>query len=152
MTEAELLSQFQASRYNISVIAGQILSVTFAMIVAIYYFLHKTRLSLKAIAFGLFTAGYIALLVLFVWENVHLDGLEHELAALVKQGDESLVSKTLHNGWSIGRTALPDLLTGFVILSGWFSIAFLMFFYNFDEQGDRETSMSSEDDDSTPSH
>lgn len=134
MTEADILAQLQTGRYNISVIASQLLGLVFAMIVATYYFLHKAGLIVRLIAFGLFTAGYAALLVLFAWENLHMDGLEFELARLATDPDASRVVIYLSEGWNIGRTAVPDALTGFVIASGWLSIAFLMFFYNFETQ------------------
>lgn len=109
----------------------QLIGVNFALIAAIYYFLHNTMLPLKIIAFTLYSAGFGARLFLFTWENIHLDGLEFALNAIIEQGEASVVSETLHKNWGIGRTRIPDRIVAFVIAALWLAPAYLMFFYKF---------------------
>lgn len=131
MTEADILAQLQTGRYNLSVISSQMLGLIFALILACYYFLHETRLLLRILIFSIFTAGYAALLFLFAWESIHMDGLEIARWEIEKSGEISKVGSTLMNKWQGIQTPLPDILTVVVLAAGWVTVGFVMFFYEF---------------------
>jgi hypothetical protein len=77
MSETELLAIGRGTTEHLVTWFGQMLTITFAMIVAIYYFLKDARLSLKIFTFFAYTLGMTVLLgVMLVESNIKLGATE----------------------------------------------------------------------------
>ena len=127
MTEADLLAQLQTSRYNIAFFASQIIAIHFALIVGIYYFLHKSFIILKLIAHILYTVGFIALLGPFIWESNHIRAISEELLRKQSEGTLSAVGRSLLSEnalFTIVQYASPWI----VFCGAWIMITITLFF------------------------
>ena len=82
MTELDLLNLARsATEHQVSWFA-QMITINFAMIVAIYYFLHAARLPLKVFAFFAYTIGMLVLLAEMIVEANIKNGVLLALRAL----------------------------------------------------------------------
>lgn len=61
MGETELISIIRDVNAQYAVLFGQIMTLNFAMIVAIYYFLHRAHILFRSAAFGFYAIGMLAL-------------------------------------------------------------------------------------------
>ena len=59
MGETELIGMIRDVNAQYAVLFGQIITINFAMIVAIYYFLHRASLSFRCAAFGFYPIGML---------------------------------------------------------------------------------------------
>lgn len=62
MSEAELFAVIQQVNEQYGSLFAEIITINFAMIVAIWYFLHRARLAFKAAAFAFYAIGMLALI------------------------------------------------------------------------------------------
>ncbi|HEX3810425.1 MAG TPA: hypothetical protein VHW02_12090, partial [Rhizomicrobium sp.] len=77
MTEPDLLNLAHTYNQDISSAFGQIVTITFAMIVGIYYFLNQAKLGLKIFAFAIYTVGmFLYFSLMIVASNVGLGVFE----------------------------------------------------------------------------
>lgn len=60
MNEIDLLNLARGCGQSISSDFAQVITVTFAMVVAIYYFLHQAGIRMKLFAFTIYTCGMLA--------------------------------------------------------------------------------------------
>jgi hypothetical protein len=68
MGEAELIGIIRDSNVQYASLFGQMVTINFAMIVAIYYFLHRASLKLKLAAFAFYLIGMLSLIGLMLTE------------------------------------------------------------------------------------
>jgi hypothetical protein len=68
MGEAELIGIIRDSNVQYASLFGQIITINFAMIVAIYYFLHGAPLKLKLAAFAFYAIGMLSLIGMMLTE------------------------------------------------------------------------------------
>jgi hypothetical protein len=66
MGETELIGMIRDVNAQYAVLFGQIITINFAMIVAIYYFLHRSSLLFRIAAFGFYAIGMLALIGLLL--------------------------------------------------------------------------------------
>jgi hypothetical protein len=66
MGEGELLGIIRDSNVQYASLFGQMITINFAMIVAIYYFLHRASLRLKLAAFLFYLMGMLSLIGLIL--------------------------------------------------------------------------------------
>jgi hypothetical protein len=57
MTELELLTLARSANDNITSDFAQLITINFAMVIAIYYFLNRARLGMKLFAFAIYLIG-----------------------------------------------------------------------------------------------
>jgi hypothetical protein len=69
MGETELIGIIRDSSVYYATLFGEIITINFAMIVAIYYFLHDAPLKLKLAAFGVYAIGMLSLIGQMVIES-----------------------------------------------------------------------------------
>ena len=93
MSESELLSIGRAATEHLVTWFGQMLTITFAMIVAIYYFLKDARLSLKLFTFIAYSFGMTVLLGVMLVESNIKSGATQALQQMPK---EQLSGPTLY--------------------------------------------------------
>lgn len=66
MNEAELLAMIRDVNAQYAMLFAQVITINFAMVVAIYYFLHRAHLALKLAAFICYAIGMLALIGLML--------------------------------------------------------------------------------------
>ncbi|MEM9897919.1 MAG: hypothetical protein AAF742_00915 [Pseudomonadota bacterium] len=69
MTEIEMIQIVQGAIAQVTLIFGQITTITFAMVVAIFYFLNTAPLGLKIASFMLYTIGILTYFLLAVRQS-----------------------------------------------------------------------------------
>lgn len=126
MGEAELIDAIRSSNEQISALYGQVISINFAMVVAIFYFLNRSRLTMKLLAFLIYGIGMLMFIGLMLEES---NIKRVALAALADLPQESLSTLAngvlaLHQSWLFVATAL-FLNAGLWALI--LSVAFLLF-------------------------
>lgn len=92
MTEAEILDQVIAARSYLDLTISQVIGLTVAMVVGVYYFLHRSGWMVKVGVFLLYALGWFVMASSAGITSRHLLGLYSELAALAAQGPVSAAS------------------------------------------------------------
>ncbi|HEX6785255.1 MAG TPA: hypothetical protein VF098_11480 [Sphingomicrobium sp.] len=90
MGETELIGVIRDVNVQYASLFGQIITINFAMIVAIYYFLHRAALLFRMAAFGFYAIGMLALIGLMLEQaNYKVNALNHltELPRRSPMGD-----------------------------------------------------------------
>lgn len=81
MGETELIGIIRDVNAQYAVLFGQIITINFAMIVAIYYFLHRSSVGFRIAAFGFYAIGMLALIGLMLEQS------NYKYQALLALGD-----------------------------------------------------------------
>lgn len=101
MGEAELIAIIRDVNAQYAALFGQVITINFAMIVAIFYFLHRTSLKLKLASFLFYTIGMLTLIGLMLQQaNIKRLALE-ALAALpeVQRGPVGSGLLAVNDAW-----------------------------------------------------
>ena len=128
MTEAEILAQITAARVYLDTTMYQLIGLTVAVVVGVYYFLHRAGLVLKLAAFGLYGIGWFTLFSSAAITSQQLIGLYRDLAALQKAGATGQAT-----GMTLSAIADPSALAYVVVMNAglWALLvgAFLFLFF-----------------------
>lgn len=128
MSEVELVALIRGCNAEIATLLTDVITINFAMIVAIFYFLNRARLPMKLFAFLVYCVGMTVFLGLLLFEsNVRIGALD----ALRALDGTTLARPTLH------LLAVSDSwiasLTHFVMNGAywllWLGVAFLLFIW-----------------------
>lgn len=92
MTEAELLELFTLARAQLDAAFAQVIALNFAMIVAIFYFLHRSGLLLKIAVFILYAIGWYIFVTSAGLAGRQMQGLISELYALQEAGSAGVTT------------------------------------------------------------
>jgi hypothetical protein len=128
MTEAEILEQIQNVRGNIGGFVSVIISVQFAMVVGIYYFLNRARWPLKVGSFAVYSIGYLNILGLYGWETTHLLGLARALRDLKADGAITPAGDAIL-AWHEGMGGFQNVSAWIGFLLFWLVISYFLFVY-----------------------
>ncbi len=130
MTEYEILTLLSEIRSNQTTLLAQIVSLHFAMIVAIFYFLHHSGLRMKLAVFVFYSLGYALHLGLIYETSVQVFAARADLLNLL-QSEQGLSS--------IGQTAFREsdaAFTNWVAIVGnisflalWAGVVYFLFFW-----------------------
>jgi len=85
MTEAEILTHIAAARAHMDMALGQLIALHLAMVVGIFYFLHRAGLALKIGVFILYALGWYILVTSVSVTSQHLFGLYQDLQGTGEQ-------------------------------------------------------------------
>ncbi len=95
MTQAELFTLVQQVHEQYATLIAQVITINFAMIVAIFYFLHRARLGFRVAAFGFYLIGMLTLVGMMLQEaNVKAIALS-AMAAIPSAEQSSVVQSYL---------------------------------------------------------
>jgi hypothetical protein len=123
-----LLALVRSADQQIAVLFGQMISITFAMIAGIYYFLNRARIELKIFAFICYGVGMIAFFGMMLRESnikhVALDALEAMPPAQRTPVVEGL--RQLSHSWLFEGTSFFLNAAHYVL---WISVIYLLFFW-----------------------
>lgn len=128
MTEAELLEISHNMSLDVTSAFSQVIAITFAMIVGIYYFLNQAKIGLKIFAYIIYTVGmFLYFGMMLVATNVGL-GVFESLQAIPQ---EQLSRPAAHllavrDSW-VGNAESLLITGGFWVL--WLSVGYLLFFW-----------------------
>jgi hypothetical protein len=128
MTELELLNLARSTTSNEVSMFGEVIAINFAMVVAIYYFLHQARLAIRIFAFVAYTFGaFLYLSQMLVEANIKVT----VFAALKALPARSLSEISKHylevnDSW-LGYVAAFAFNGAFYIL--WLGVFYLLFFW-----------------------
>jgi len=86
MSQLDLLNLARSCGQNISSDFAQVITITFAMVVAIYYFLHQAGVRMKVFAFTIYTCGMLDYLEMMLMESGVGVGAQQALIAIPVDG------------------------------------------------------------------
>jgi len=127
MTELDLLNLARSTTQNEITLFTQVITITFAMIVAIYYFLHQARTGMKVVAFGVYLIG----MLLFLGQMLLETSLKAEVILSMKAlPHPSAITQeyiVLGNSWLGHDSSLLFNLALWILVIG---IGYLTFFWD----------------------
>ena len=128
MSQAELLNLAHSCGQTLNSDFAQVIAITFAMIVAIYYFLHQAGIRMKIFAFAVYTIAMLAYLGMMLLESGLALGTQKALRAIPQNALELPTQYYLgvRASW-VGTTAAVLLNLVFWIL--WLGTGYLLFFW-----------------------
>ena len=123
MSEPDLLELAAMSRANLGFLSTQIIAVQFALIAGIFLFLNRAGILLKLGILLLYSAGYVALLGLYYWEQAAYVSVREAIQALPERSAASAAVIE----WVQGPGRNVSALVNMVIVANWFVVAFFLF-------------------------
>jgi hypothetical protein len=128
MTEADLLNLAHTYNQDVPTAFGQIITITFAMVVGIYYFLNQAKLGLKVFAYIAYSMGMFLYLGFMLGSSNVVHGVYTALTALPADRTSLATGYALAiaNSW---LTPVENVLIngGFWVL--WLGVGYLLFFW-----------------------
>ena len=126
--ELDLLNIARSRGQTISSDFAQVITINFGMVVAIYYFLHRAGIGMKAFAFAMYTVEMLAYVGMMLLEsNVGIG--PHDALCPISEAAQSLPTRhylAVRASW-VGKSASVMLNLVFWVL--WLGIAYLLFFW-----------------------
>ena len=133
MGETELIGIIRDANAQYAVLFGQIMTINFAMIVAIYYFLHRAPLLFRGAAFGFYAIGMLALNGLMLQQgNYKLEALA--ALANLPSGHRSQMGDAvldLNQSWLLHATSFFLNVGIWILFAG---VAYLLFWWRGDPE------------------
>ncbi len=128
ISQLELLNLARSCGQTISSEFAQVITITFAMVVAIYYFLHQAGLRMKIFAFTIYTFGMLTYLGMMVLETGVATGTQNALRAIPVDAMElpTLYYLGLRSSW-VGT--FSNILINLVYWVLWLGTGYLLFFW-----------------------
>ncbi len=128
MSQLDLLNLARACGQSVGSDFAQLITITFAMVVAIYYFLHQAGMRMKIFTFVIYTIGMLTYMGLMLMESALALGLQNALRAIPTEALEMPTQSYLgvRASW-VGTTA--QTLFNLVPWILWLGTAYLLFFW-----------------------
>lgn len=125
---ADLLALVRSTDQQIAALFGQMISITFAMIAGIYYFLNRARVQLKIFAFICYGVGMLAFFGMMLRES-NIKRVALEAIEAMPATQRSTIVEGLHQlslSWLFEDTSLFLNAAHYVL---WISVIYLLFFW-----------------------
>jgi hypothetical protein len=130
MSEYEIVALLNSFRSDQVVLIGQMISLHLAMVVGIYYFLHRSGLAMKSAIFVLYSVGYATLLGLLYNLSLQIVGARSDLIALTERGERlSGVGYAAFRQTEAAFTNWVSVLANISFVALWFGTLFFLFFW-----------------------
>ncbi len=126
MSEAELFEVVRSANAQIAALYGQVISINFAMVVAIYYFLNKSKLTMKLLGFLIYLIGMLMFIGLMLEESNIKRVALNALGALPEPSSATQGLLALQSSWLFQTTAVFLNLGLWALMA---SIIFLLFIW-----------------------
>ncbi len=127
MSELDFLNLARSATEHEVAWFAQMLTINFAMVVAIYYFLHGAKISLKLFSFFAYSLGMLALFGQMLLEsNVKAGAIEELRTLAVAQSSRpSAYYLAFSNSWFASITQITFNLSVWLL---WIGVFYLLFF------------------------
>ncbi len=128
MSELDLLNLARSCGQTISSDFAQVITINFAMVVAIFYFLHRAGLGMRIFVFGIYTCGMLAYLGMMLLE-ANVGTAAYDALRAIPDAAQSLPTRQLlavRAGW-LGKTSSVLLNLAYWVL--WIGTGYLLFFW-----------------------
>lgn len=127
-TEIDLLNLARSAGQEIDGNLGQIITITFAMVVAIFYFLHQAGIRMKVFAFLTYTFGMFTYFGMMLMESSVALGAIKALQAVPREAQSlpTLLFLGIRSSW-VGTIFQTLLNLVFWVL--WLGVGYLLFFW-----------------------
>lgn len=130
MSEYEILYLFGVYSADQTIIVGHIISLHLAMVVGIFYFLHRAGLAMKIAAFLLYTLGYALLLGMLVNLSGLLAGLGRDLATIAQSGERLSAAGFAALNQSAGAFgSWVNIVANIALIALWIGATNFLFFW-----------------------
>jgi len=130
MTELDLLTLARALGDDITAMFGQIITINFAMIVAIFYFLNQAKLPMKIFSFIAYGVGMLMFFGRALKDTSLVYDVQEEMRRLSHPSYVTQQFLGLQGTWlGIGTSALFNIAYWLL----WIGVIYLLFFWKKDE-------------------
>jgi hypothetical protein len=129
MTELDLLTLARSTTANEISLFTQVITINFAMVVGLYYFLHRARTAIKIFAFAVYLIGMLLFLGEMLLEASMRARLILSLKALPHPSPVALEYVGLNDTWLSHATSLLFNAAFWVLVIG---VGYLTFFWDKD--------------------
>lgn len=128
MQQLDTLNLARSCGQTVSSDFAQVITITFAMVVATYYFLHQAGFRMKLFAFTIYTCGILAYLGMMFKELAVAFGAEQILRAIPEPALEASTKLYLamQSSW-VGTASNLLLIIVYWVL--WLGTGYLLFFW-----------------------
>jgi hypothetical protein len=128
MSQLDILNLARSCGQTIGSDFAQVITITLAMVVAIYYFLHQAGVRMKIFAFTIYTCGMLAYLGMMLLESGVAMGEQKALRAIPVSAQELPTQYYLgmRSTW-VGTTS--TILLNLVYWVLWLGTGYLLFFW-----------------------
>lgn len=128
MTDVELLSLARSASENVTSDFSQVITINFAMVVAIYYFLNEAKLGIRIFAFIVYLIGMLMYLGVMLVESITYGAAIDALRELPAGAQSIPVQRyiAVHDSWLFVVTSALKNLSLWVLALG---VAYLLFFW-----------------------
>ena len=123
-----LLALVRSTDEQMAVLFGQMISITFAMIAGIYYFLNRASMQLKVFAFLCYGIGMLAFFGMMLRETNIKSVALNAIGAipLAQRGTVAEGVRQLSRSWLFQDTSIVMNAAHYVL---WISVIYLLFFW-----------------------
>lgn len=129
MSELDLFNLVRSVRQDDISLFTQVITINFAMVVGLYYFLHRARTAMKVFAFAVYLVGMLLFLGEMLLEtNVALEA-QRELKALPHSSPMTQYYLALNDSWLAHDTIILFNLAFWILVIG---VGYLTFFWDKD--------------------
>jgi len=128
MSEYEILDLYASATADQTAIVGLLISLHFAMIVGIFYFLHRSGIAMKLAILILYTLGYALLFGLMFNQSAVVYGASRDLVVLTESG-----ARLSGAGYAAlqqaSDTSWVNIVATIALVSLWLGTVFFLFFW-----------------------
>ena len=126
MSEFDLLNLARAAGDDVMAAFGQIITITFAMVIGIYYFLNEAKIGLKIFSYLIYSIGMFLYFGSMIAHSNIVAGVNEALRALPQDhlARPTAYFLAVRDSW-VGHLEAALITGGFWVL--WFGIAYLLF-------------------------
>jgi hypothetical protein len=129
MSEAEILSLLENYTEQQTQLIIQVVSLHFALVVGVFYFLHRSGLAMKFAVFALYTLGNALFLGLIYNLSLKVVASRHDLIELQENGVElSAISQTVLNSLQ-PFTNVTSIIANISFVALWIGAIYFLFFW-----------------------
>ncbi|HEY4986648.1 MAG TPA: hypothetical protein VII39_08520 [Bradyrhizobium sp.] len=128
MSELDLLNLAHASSDSIASAFGQVITITFAMVVGIFYFLNEAKFGLKILSYAVYSIGMFLYFGMMIGHGNAITAIVTAMEAIppAKLSVPTAMFLAFRDNWV--TTVISILLNaGFWVL--WLSVGYLLFFW-----------------------
>jgi hypothetical protein len=124
MTEIDLLTLARATTQNELSYFAQMITISFAMVVAVYYFLHQAGWTMKLFAFGAYLVGMLLFFGQMLMETNLKPAINAQLAALPHRGAVTERYLGLQGTWLVTMNSAVFTGAVWLLCAGVFYLVF----------------------------